>query len=168
MLHRQVQGAFQLLRGILHISLKAGEQLIDGAKAEQLLRFRHNNDGSTYPSSYGQQDIGRMKTQREFIPATLKQTLRVENIFKIRDVMDIMSKDVKTNLDFASLKKYIPKIVEFNTENLNTGVVPGRSEMCNGVSIYVADEADTKKLVKELFPKTETEITEEEKTNVTK
>ena len=152
----------------LHISLKAGEQLIDGAKAEQLLRFRHNNDGSTYPSSYGQQDIGRMKTQREFISATLKQTLRVENIFKIRDVMDIMSTDVKTNLDFASLKKYIPKIVEFNTENLNTGVVPGRSEMCNGVSIYVADEADTKKLVKELFPKTETEITEEEKTNVTK
>lgn len=58
--------------------------------------------------------------------------------------------------------------MEFNTENLNTGVVPGRSEMCNGVSIYVADEADTKKLVKELFPKTETEITEEEKTNVTK
>lgn len=152
----------------LHISLRAGEQLIDGAKAEQLLRFRHNNDGSTYPSSYGQQDIGRMKTQREFISATLKQTLRVENIFKIRDVMDIMSTDVKTNLDFASLKKYIPKIVEFNTENLNTGVVPGRSEMCNGVSIYVADEADTKKLVKELFPKTETEITEEEKTNVAK
>lgn len=152
----------------LHISLKAGEQLIDGAKAEQLLRFRHNNDGSTYPSSYGQQDIGRMKTQREFISATLKQTLRVENIFKIRDVMDIMATDVKTNLDFASLKKYIPKIVEFNTDNLNTGVVPGRSEMCNGVSIYVADEADTKKLVKELFPKTETETTEEEKTNVTK
>jgi len=28
----------------LYIDLKAGEQLIDGAKAEQLLRFRHNND----------------------------------------------------------------------------------------------------------------------------
>ena len=55
----------------LYIDLKAGEQLIDGAKAEQLLRFRHNNDGSTYPSSYGQQDLGRMRTQREFIMATL-------------------------------------------------------------------------------------------------
>lgn len=146
----------------LHIYLEAGEQLIDGAKAEQLLRFRHNNDGSTYPSSYGQQDIGRMKTQREFIAATLKQTLRFENIFKIRSVMDIMSSDVKTNLDFALLKKYIPKIAEFNAENLNTGVVPGKTEMCNGVSIYVADEPNTKQIVKNLFLEPETTKNNEE------
>ena len=84
----------------LYIDLKAGEQLIDGAKAEQLLRFRHNNDGSTYPSSYGQQDLGRMRTQREFIIATLKQTLKPQNIFKLKQVIDIMSENVKTNLDF--------------------------------------------------------------------
>lgn len=90
----------------LYIDLKAGEQLIDGAKAEQLLRFRHNNDGSTYPSSYGQQDLGRMRTQREFIIATLKQTLKPQNIFKLKQVIDIMSENVKTNLDFNEIKAY--------------------------------------------------------------
>ena len=92
----------------LYIDLKAGEQLIDGAKAEQLLRFRHNNDGSTYPSSYGQQDLGRMRTQREFIIATLKQTLKPQNIFKLKQVIDIMSENVKTNLDFNEIKAYVP------------------------------------------------------------
>lgn len=145
----------------LHIKLTAGEQLIDGAKAEQLLRFRHNNDGSTYPYEYGQQDIGRMRTQREFIAATLKQTLKAQNIFKIKQIMDIMAENVTTNLDISTLKSYVPRVVEFNVDNLNTGVLPGESEMCNGVSIYVANKTKTDELVAELFPKTE--IIEEEK-----
>lgn len=136
----------------LHINLKAGEQLIDGAKAEQLLRFRHNNDGTTYPTSYGQQDLGRMRTQREFITATLKQTLKAQNVFKIKKIIDIMSEDVNTNLDMSILKKYVPYAVEFEVDNLKTGVLPGDVEMCNGVSIYVANQTKTKKLINELFP----------------
>ena len=64
----------------LHINLKAGVQKLDGDKAEQVVRFRHNNDGSTYPSEYGIEDYGRMKTQRNFLKALAKQTLKVENI----------------------------------------------------------------------------------------
>ena len=36
----------------LHINLKEGMQKLNGDQAEQVLRFRHNNDGSTYPESY--------------------------------------------------------------------------------------------------------------------
>lgn len=135
----------------LHIHLKAGEQIIDGPKAEQLLRFRHNDDGTTYPSSYGQQDFGRMRTQREFIIATLKQTLKPQNIFKIKQIMDIMGESVKTNMDIETIKAYVPYAVEFNVENIKTGVVPGDVEMCNGVSLYIANETKTKQLVEELF-----------------
>ena len=122
----------------LYIDLKAGEQLIDGAKAEQLLRFRHNNDGSTYPSSYGQQDLGRMRTQREFIQATLKQTLKPQNIFKIKQIMDVMINNVTTNIDISTLKAYVPYAVKFNADNIRTGMVPGDVEMCNGVSLYLS------------------------------
>ena len=136
----------------LYIHLKAGEQLIDGPKAEQLLRFRHNDDGSTYPTEYGQQDYGRMRTQREFIVATLKQTLKPQNIFKLKQIIDIMEENVTTNMNFAELKSYVPYAVSFNPENIKTGVVPGDSEMCNGVSIFIADKKGTKDLVEELFP----------------
>ena len=65
----------------LHIDLKAGTQKLDGEKAEQVLRFRHSNPDkngvmSTYPSEYGNDDFGRMRTQRDFISALLKQTLK--------------------------------------------------------------------------------------------
>ena len=135
----------------LYIDLKAGEQLIDGAKAEQLLRFRHNNDGSTYPSEYGIEDYGRMKTQRNFLKALAKQTLKVENILKINEFIDIAQKYVETNIDFNIVKDYIPYIVEFNTENLRTEQLPGASEYTNGVWIYAAEEQETAKVIDKLF-----------------
>ena len=75
-----------------HIDLKAGEQKLDGDKAEQLVRFRHNNDGTTYPASYGLEDEGRMKTQQAFLTELAKQTLTVGNIPKIIDILDIANK----------------------------------------------------------------------------
>lgn len=150
----------------LHIHLTAGEQLIDGPKAEQLLRFRHNNNGTTYSSEYGQQDLGRMRTQREFITATLKQTLKPQNIFKIKQIMDIMSQNVTTNLDVSVLKKYVPYAVKYNADDLKTGVLPGDVEMCNGVSIYVANKTEAATLVNELFGEEGTNsITKAEETN---
>lgn len=139
----------------LYIDLKAGEQLIDGPKAEQLLRFRHNNDGSTYPSEYGQQDLGRMRTQREFIIATLKQTLKPQNIFKLKQIIDIMGENVNTNMNLTTLKSYVPYAVKFDVDNIKTGMLPGDVEMCNGVSIYVANKQKAEKLVKELFSENE-------------
>ena len=50
----------------LHIHLKKGVQMIDGKKAEMLLRFRHNNNGTSYPVEYGDNDYGRMKTRTKF------------------------------------------------------------------------------------------------------
>lgn len=147
----------------LYIHLKAGEQLIDGNKAEQLLRFRHNDDGSTYPSSYGQQDLGRMRTQREFIVATLKQTLNPINIFRIKQIIDIMAENVNTNMDIATVKSYVPAAVKFNAENIKTDMVPGEPEMCNGVALYIANPRKTKEVIDKLFPEENEENLEENK-----
>jgi LCP family protein required for cell wall assembly len=48
----------------LHIHLKSGLQTLDGKKAEALLRFRHNNNGTSYDSDYGDNDYGRMRTRK--------------------------------------------------------------------------------------------------------
>ena len=154
----------------LHIHLKAGEQLLDGDKAEQVVRFRHNNDGSSYPEEYGDNDLGRMRTQREFMMAVLKQTAKAENIFKLGQILDVAEKNVITNVDFNVAKDYIPYIVEFNTENLLTSTLPGTTppwNQTNGVSIFVADEEETEKLIQELFydrdlEQEQTQVTDEE------
>ena len=135
----------------LHINLKAGYQLIDGEKAEQLLRFRHNNDGTSYSYEYGDNDYGRMRTQREFITQAISQTLQVSNVFKITELLDIVKNNVKTNLDFNSIKDYIPYVIEFSTENIQTGALPGVSELCNGVWVFIHDEEESEALIQEMF-----------------
>ena len=135
----------------LHIDLKAGVQLLDGDKAEQLVRFRHNNDGSTYPYEYGMEDLGRMKTQRNFLTELAKQTLKPENIFKINDFIDIANKYIETNLDFDTIKDYVPYVVEFNVDNLRTEQLPGEPAYANGWAVYLADEEETAEMIDELF-----------------
>lgn len=147
----------------LHINLKAGEQVLDGDKAEQVVRFRHNNNGSTYPESYGIEDIGRMKTQRAFLTALAKQTLVPANITKIPDFIDIAKNYVETNLDFDAIKDYVPYAVNFNMDNLKTDKLPGIAEVANGVWIYSVDEEESKKVINELFyTRTNTENNEED------
>ena len=142
----------------LHIDLKAGTQLIDGEKAEQLLRFRHSNykNGvmTTYPSEYGSDDFGRMRTQRDFIVTTLKQTLKPGNIFKIGEILEIANKNVETNLELSYVKDYIPYAVEFNTDNMKTATLPGTTpdaKETNNVSVFVVDEDDTEELIQSMF-----------------
>ncbi len=144
----------------LFINLDAGYQLINGNKTEQLLRFRHNQDGSTYPAWYGEGDYGRMRTQREFIKATIEQTMKVENIFKITELIDIVNRNVDTNLDFNVLKDYVPYAVEFNTDNLYSEDVPGASKKMNGLWFFKPDEEETKEVVERLFGEEE-EVAEE-------
>ena len=150
----------------LHINLSAGYQLLDGDKAEQVVRFRHNADGSTYPSEYGGEDLGRMKTQRAFLTAVLEQTKEKMDVNMIFDFMDIAKKYVVTNLDFNSVKDYVPYIVEFNMDNLKTGTLPGTPEYANGVAIYSVNEEEAKDTINELFYGIEPQ-TEEETNTIT-
>ena len=149
----------------LHIHLKAGEQKLDGDKAEQLVRFRHNNNGTSYPSEYGDNDIGRMRTQREFVMQVIKQTAKPENIFKLGQILDIASEYVITNIDINTAKDYIPYIVEFNTENIITATLPGTVpslKTTNNVSIYVVNKKETKELIEKIFFNRDIENTTDE------
>ncbi len=149
----------------LHINLKAGEQKINGDKAEQLLRFRKNNNGTSYPEEYGDNDTGRMRTQREFMMAVMQQTLKPGNIFKIGQILDIANKYLETNIDFSYIKDYIPYAVEFSTENLETETIPGiNKELPEKAKqqwwFFEADEDETEKLIQKLFYTEENTTTE--------
>lgn len=138
----------------LYIDLKKGYQLLDGNKAEQVVRFRHNQDGTTYDPEYGDNDIGRMKTQRNFLKAVIQQTITVDNIGNIGKFIDIAQTYVKTNIPIDLIKQYIAPAVEFNTDNLQTGSLPGSPEKCNGVWLYIASKLQTE----EYFTKMNNEL----------
>ena len=137
----------------LHIHLSKGMQKIDGEKAEQLLRFRHNNDNTTYPEEYGGNDYGRMRTQREFITETLKQSMSIKNLPKIREIVNTIFENIETNLDIDEIKPYVPKAVSFDVNSIISKQLPGESEKCNNVWVFLHDKKETKKMLEELNDK---------------
>lgn len=138
----------------LHIHLKAGVQKLTGEQAEWLVRFRHNNNGTSYPSSYGNNDIGRMKTQREFLKVVAKQTIQLKNVTKIGSFIDIFKENVTTNIsNWSMIKDYIPYALDFSAENIEAVSIPGTTGSYGtyNLSFFVHNDKETKTLVKELF-----------------
>lgn len=135
----------------LHIDLKEGWQTLNGDQVEQLVRFRHNSDGSTYSYEYGMEDFGRMKTQRKVITAIAKQTIQLKNVKEIGKIVDIASRYVETNMNFGSLKDYIPYAINMNADEIKSEQLPGQSDYINGISFFLANEEEAKIVIDELF-----------------
>lgn len=156
----------------LHINLQSGLQVLDGDKAEQLLRYRHGNWDSktgrylgTYPEEYGGNDYGRMRTQREFIIATVKQTIQAKNILKIKDIIDIAYEYVETNLSISAVKDYVPYAININIEDIRSEVLPGGSygpttKPSYPLWFFIADKKKTSELIEDLYGTGEVEAEE--------
>ena len=140
----------------LHIDLKKGVQVLDGDKAEQLLRYRHSNPDSrgkmtTYPASYGSDDFGRMRTQREFITATIKQMVTWKNISKIKNILSAIFDNLETNMSLGKMVGYIPSALKLDTSAIRAEQLPGESALINSLWFYRQDTSKTKELVTELM-----------------
>lgn len=153
----------------LVIDLKKGVQVLNGDKAEQLLRYRKDNNGSSaYSSEYGRDDFGRMRTQREFIAAVVEQTIQAKNILKIKEIMDIVYEYVDTNLSLSVLKDYVPYAIDINTSEIQMAAIPGESARIpenTGLWFFKVDKKQSAELMEELY--SEKENNEETNTNNT-
>ncbi len=134
----------------LHIHLKKGLQRIDGDKAEQLLRFRHNNNYTTYSYEYGDNDFGRMRTQREFIKAVIEQTISLKNSLKIKAIAEDVFENVETDMDKDTMLSFIPYALEMDTENIKMEQLPGASAVYNNLWFYEYYKTKTDELMTEL------------------
>ena len=135
----------------LYIHVKAGYQLLNGEKAEHVVRFRHNNDGSSYSLEYGEQDLGRMRTQRAFITEVMKQLVKVENITKIDQFIKIANENVETNFNLWDLKDYAPYLLDLNLNELNTAALPGVPEKLNRLWFFTYNKKESEAIIKDMF-----------------
>lgn len=75
----------------LHIHLKKGMQHLDGAKTEQLLRFRHYNNGKV-TKYYDGSDLRRIDMQQAFLKELIKQKLNPGLILNLKDLIDFAAR----------------------------------------------------------------------------
>ena len=84
----------------LHIHQEKGYRLLSGDDAMQVLRYRHDNDMSYgYPDG----DLGRIKTQQAFLKAMVEQLLKIENVTKINQFIEVFRNNVETDLSFQNI-----------------------------------------------------------------
>lgn len=114
----------------LYIHLKKGYRLLDGEKAMQYVRFRHDPLG----------DLGRIQRQQKFLKALAAKMFQWQEIDKLpeltRQIMEQIETDMTTRevLHLARFGKDLPP------ERIFMGVLPGQPQNIDGLSYYIPDE----------------------------
>ena len=130
----------------LHIHFTKGPRHLNGQEAMEVVRFRHNNDGT----GSGTEAIGRIGTQQAFLKAVAKQLLQIGNVKNIPALVDIFYTYVKTDLTTGNLVWLGNEALNIGTENIHFATLPGDgSGYYNKQSVYVLDAQATCDLVNE-------------------
>lgn len=126
----------------LHIHLKKGPQVLDGADAEGLLRFR---------SGYKNADLGRINTQQDFLKELVRQKLKPKYILKAIPVIGEIKNNLETDLSTGDLLSLAWKFRNGDKITLKSHTLPGSPKSIRGVSYYICDENATETLVRTEF-----------------
>ena len=132
----------------LYIRLNKGKQILDGEKAEQYLRYRK---GNRVGEGYVDGDMGRIKTQQQFINEFIKQKLKLKYLLKIGDIFFIMKNNVTTNIEIGDFNYYLSTIKKIDTDKINFFTLPGHDEYIDNQYYYIYDEEKTKEIIKNNF-----------------
>lgn len=128
-------------RGGLFINLKKGPQLLNGEKAMQYVRFRHDAMG----------DITRIQRQQNFLKALMGKALAAENLPKLPQTIRAVLKNVDTDLnlkDAIYLARFFSKL---DMNQMKTETLPGVPQTIGGISYWVADYEQIAQVTQTLF-----------------
>ena len=118
----------------LYINLYPGPQLLDGEKAEMLVRFREG---------YAQKDLKRIEVQQEFLKAFISQVCSSDKIMSNLDsYIKIFMEKVESDMPVATALKYAGYVKEIDPTSITTDTIPGE-----GGAYFDMDEEGTKELV---------------------
>lgn len=110
----------------LHIHLKKGRQVLNGAKAEQYVRFRKPNKwNKEIRKYYDGSDIKRTEAQQAFMRELMKQKLNLKYFPKLTSVINAVFDSVETNFSLNDIIKLSGYINKFNIDKVNFIQMPG-------------------------------------------
>lgn len=128
----------------LHIHLKKGMQVLNGKKAEQLVRYRKGNYKG---QGYTEGDIGRIKMQQEFIKELISQKLNFGYISRADNIFGILQRYVKTNVTLSDIAQYMGSVRKIKSDEIKAETLPGYSKMMDGAWYFIHDEAETADII---------------------
>ncbi len=128
----------------LYINLNAGQQKLNGNKAVQYMRYRHDDLG----------DIGRVQRQQAFFRAFIDQKLKPESITKFPEILAILKDNIDTNLSVEEVLALASYTSKTDRKSIQMHMAPGRfsnpGEFDN-LSYWILDNRLLAKLMSQNF-----------------
>lgn len=132
----------------LDIHLKKGYQHLDGGKAGQYVRFRHDELG----------DIGRVQRQQRLLKALSDQMFQVGTVFKLPALTSTLQQYVSTDMSIFTMVKIANSIKDEPASALKAEMVPGDFATIDGLSYWIPDKEQTRQVVERMFLKRTTKV----------
>ncbi len=127
--------------GGVEINLYPGKQILDGEKALQYIRFRHDKLG----------DLGRIKRQQKLALAVIKKMMNFDSITKIPQISEGMEGYIETNIRLQDTIALANLFKGMNQEKFKVETVYGEPVYIEGISYLEPDVEEVRERVKSLM-----------------
>jgi LCP family protein required for cell wall assembly len=124
----------------LHIHINAGQQHLDGKKAEGFVRFR---------SGYVRADLARMDAQKIFMTAFFKKLLSFSSITKIDEIINTVYKNLDTDMTVENILAFVRPALSVKMSEITMLNMQGTAY--NNGMYYSLNKAENLKIVNEHF-----------------
>lgn len=129
----------------LHIHFKKNQNVhLDGQKAEEYVRWRKNNDNT----GYAEGDLGRIKTQQDFMVKVLEKLKSPAIIPKVYSIAKVLPEYLDTNMEPMTIlsfsKDVLPKL---DMGSLQKYTLQGEPKVINGIWYFLYSPAKNKDIV---------------------
>ncbi|MCF8012309.1 MAG: LCP family protein [Clostridiales bacterium] len=128
--------------GKFAINLEKGEQVLNGDKALEYVRYRGYSNG----------DIGRTERQLKFLKALASKTMQAGTIMKLPELISEINQNVQTNLGVAELLKLARAGKNLDSVTIKTQTLPGHFLVAkDGRNYWSVDPEDARQVASALF-----------------
>lgn len=127
--------------GGLNINLYPGKQILDGEKALQYIRFRHDNLG----------DLGRIKRQQKLVEALINKMMNLDSVKKIPLILEGLKTYLETDIKLQDAVALANLFKRVSQDKFIIETVQGNPVYINGISYLEPDTIEVQKKVKSLI-----------------
>lgn len=137
----------------LHIHFQPGPQKLMGRQALEFVRWRHNNDGSGYPDG----DLGRIRTQQQFLASVLEQMLKPANLISLPKQVAAVSRYIDSTMEVSRLVSLTGLAAGMSKQDVEFATLPGTDayilepSQSTRLSYFIPDPDATGELVDRLI-----------------
>ena len=127
--------------GGVDINLYPGKQIVNGEKALQYIRFRHDRLG----------DLGRIKRQQKLAMALINKMMNFDSIRKIPHISEELKEYIETNIKVQDTIALANLFKSVNQEKFKLETVQSKPVYIEGVSYLEPDVKEVQQRVKSLI-----------------